>query len=122
MTHRHIVIRATVGKPPMDIRKIKKWIKKLIKAIGMKRLGQPIAVYCSKEGNRGITCVSCIETSHIALHSWDESSPAVVQLDVYTCSTLNKQTVFDYLNLFEPKKISYQVLNRDNDITIESTT
>ena len=122
MTHRHIVIRATVVKPPMDIRKIKKWIKKLIKAIGMKRLGQPIAVYCPKEGNRGITCVSCIETSHIALHSWDESSPAVVQLDVYTCSTLNKQTVFDYLNMFEPKEISYQVLNRDNNITIERTT
>ena len=66
--------------------------------------------------------MSGIETSHIALHSWDESSPAVVQLDVYTCSTLNKQTVFDYLNMFEPKEISYQILNRDNDITIERTT
>jgi S-adenosylmethionine/arginine decarboxylase-like enzyme len=119
MEHRHIIIRAEVHKPPTDIRKIKKWIKKLIVSIGMKRLGQPIAVYCNKEGNRGLTCVSCIETSHIAMHSWDETNPSVIQLDVYTCSHLNKEIVFGYLNEFEPINISYALLDRKNLIKVE---
>jgi len=119
MEHRHIIIRAEVQQPPTDIRKIKKWIKKLITAIGMKRLGQPIAVYCNKKGNRGLTCVSCIETSHIAMHSWDESSPSIVQLDVYTCSNLDKEVVFSYLNKFEPKNISHVVIDRKDLIKVE---
>jgi S-adenosylmethionine/arginine decarboxylase-like enzyme len=119
MEHRHIIIRAEVNNPPTDIRKIKKWIKKLILSIGMKRLGQPIAVYCNKEGNRGLTCVSCIETSHIAMHSWDETSPSIVQLDVYTCSTLDKEVVFKYLNEFDPMNLSYAILDRKNLIKVE---
>ena len=119
MEHRHIIIRAEVNNPPTDIRKIKKWIKKLILSIGMKRLGQPIAVYCNKEGNRGLTCVSCIETSHIAMHSWDETSPSIVQLDVYTCSTLDKEVVFKYLDEFDPINLSYAILDRKNLIKIE---
>jgi S-adenosylmethionine/arginine decarboxylase-like enzyme len=119
MEHRHIIIRAEVNNPPTDIRKIKKWIKKLILSIGMKRLGQPIAVYCNKEGNRGLTCVSCIETSHIAMHSWDETSPSIVQLDVYTCSTLDKEVVFKYLNEFDPINLSYAILDRKNLIKVE---
>lgn len=119
MEHRHIIIRAEVKQPPTDIRKIKKWIKKLILSIGMKRLGQPIAVYCNKEGNRGLTCVSCIETSHIAMHSWDETSPSIVQLDVYTCSTLDKEVVFKYLDEFDPINLSYAILDRKNLIKVE---
>jgi S-adenosylmethionine/arginine decarboxylase-like enzyme len=119
MEHRHIIIRAEVNNPPTDIRKIKKWIKKLILSIGMKRLGQPIAVYCNKEGNRGLTCVSCIETSHIAMHSWDETSPSIVQLDVYTCSTLDKEVVFKYLDEFDPINLSYAILDRKNLIKVE---
>jgi S-adenosylmethionine/arginine decarboxylase-like enzyme len=119
MEHRHIIIRAEVNNPPTDIRKIKKWIKKLILSIGMKRLGQPIAVYCNKEGNRGLTCVSCIETSHIAMHSWDETSPSIVQLDVYTCSILDKEVVFKYLDEFDPINLSYAILDRKNLIKVE---
>jgi S-adenosylmethionine/arginine decarboxylase-like enzyme len=119
MEHRHIIIRAEANNPPTDIRKIKKWIKKLILSIGMKRLGQPIAVYCNKEGNRGLTCVSCIETSHIAMHSWDETSPSIVQLDVYTCSTLDKEVVFKYLDEFDPINLSYAILDRKNLIKVE---
>ena len=37
-------------------------------------------------GNRGVTAFAIIETSHIAMHIWDEPNPALVQLDVYTCA------------------------------------
>ena len=94
MEHKHIIIRAEVNKPPQDIRKVKKWLRKLVKAIGMRPLGRPTAVYVDTENNKGITAVQCIETSHIALHCWDEVSPAIVQLDVYTCGSLDKEIVF----------------------------
>ena len=63
------------------------------------------------EGNRGITCVTIIETSHVAIHIWDEQSPALLQLDVYTCSDLNKNIVFDALKQFDPVKIDHKYLD-----------
>ena len=119
LEHKHIIIRATVKTPPTDVEFIKKWIQKLVKNINMKPLGDTVAVYVNKKGNKGLTCVQCIETSHIAFHSWDEDAPAVVQLDVYTCSSLNKQTVFDALEEFEPIAINYLTLDRANFIEVK---
>ena len=86
LEHKHILIRATVKKPPVQIDSIKAWIRNLVNDLGMKPLGETVAVYVDKKDNRGLTCLQAIETSHIALHSWDEDSPAIIQLDVYTCS------------------------------------
>ena len=119
LEHKHIIIRATVKTPPTDVEFIKKWIQKLVKNINMKPLGDTVAMYVNKKGNKGLTCVQCIETSHIAFHSWDEDAPAVVQLDVYTCSSLNKQTVFDALEEFEPIAINYLTLDRANFIEVK---
>ena len=119
LEHRHIIIRATVKKPPTDVDKIKVWVRTLVEKINMKPLGDTVAVYVNKEGNRGLTCVQCIETSHIAFHSWDEDKPAVIQLDVYTCSTLRKQTVFDALEEFQPIEINYMTFARTKYIEIK---
>jgi S-adenosylmethionine/arginine decarboxylase-like enzyme len=118
MEHKHIIIRAEVNKPPQDIRKVKKWLRKLVKAIGMRPLGRPTAVYVDTENNKGITAVQCIETSHIALHCWDEVSPAIVQLDVYTCGNLDKEIVLLFLDDFEPTKVDYAVIDRAEFIDI----
>jgi S-adenosylmethionine/arginine decarboxylase-like enzyme len=119
LEHKHIIIRATVKEPPKETEVIKQWIQKLIKDIDMKPLGDTVAVYVDKEGNRGLTCVQCIETSHIAFHSWDEDNPAVVQLDVYTCGTLRKQIVFDALEVFKPIEINYLTLDREKFIEVK---
>ena len=118
LQHKHLIIRATVKKPPLQIDNIKKWIRELISDIGMKPLGETVAVYVDKKGNRGLTCVQCIETSHIAFHSWDEDDPAVVQLDVYTCGEMDKDIVFAAFKKFEPITISYLTLDRENKIKI----
>ena len=97
LQHNHIIIRAEVKKPPKDIRFIRKWTRKLIKAIGMKILGQPISHYVDVKGNRGLTCVAILNTSHIAIHTWDETAPALLQLDVYSCGHLDKSIVFEHL-------------------------
>jgi S-adenosylmethionine/arginine decarboxylase-like enzyme len=120
MEHKHIIIRANINRTPKDIRKIKKWINKLITAIGMKRLGgQPLAVYCDKKGNRGLTCLAILNTSHIALHTWDEDNPGVLQLDVYTCGKLDKNIVFKHIEQFEPSNIKHFVIDRKTELRIE---
>ena len=118
MEHKHIIIRAEVNKPPQDIRKVKKWLRNLLKAIGLRPLGRPTAVYVDTENNKGITAVQCIETSHIALHCWDEVFPAIVQLDVYTCSSLDKEIVLLFLDDFEPVKVDYAMIDRAEFIDI----
>tara|TARA_R100000734_G_C3317336_1_gene110377 strand:- start:720 stop:989 length:270 start_codon:yes stop_codon:yes gene_type:complete len=84
----------------------------------MKMLGQPISKYVHTVGNRGLTCVACIETSHIAFHSWDESNPAVVQLDVYTCSELDENIVFDSMSSFKPVEVKWKYYDRENNLTL----
>tara|TARA_B100000287_G_scaffold318619_1_gene302394 strand:+ start:1188 stop:1562 length:375 start_codon:yes stop_codon:yes gene_type:complete len=118
LKHKHLLVRAEVLDPPKDIKEIKTWTKKLIKDIDMKILAGPYAKYCDVKGNRGLTCVTIIETSHIALHSWDENDPALVQLDVYSCKDLDEKIVFDYLYKFQPVRMSYRYFDRETNFKL----
>ena len=89
---------------------------KLGEKIGMKILMGPYSVYCNMEGNRGLTAVTIIETSHIAMHSWDEGEPGLLQLDVYTCGPLDPQAVADAIAEFEPTKIERKYLDRETNL------
>ena len=82
VVHKHIIIRAEVLEPITSEKELKKWLRDLVKLIKMKIIKGPYASYVTKEGNRGITGVVMIETSHIAIHVWDEESPALVQLQM----------------------------------------
>ena len=76
----------------------------------------PYAVYSEVEGNRGITAVAIIETSHIALHVWDEDDPAMLQLDVYTCGPLDPILVVAALDEFDPIKVEMKYLDREHNL------
>jgi S-adenosylmethionine/arginine decarboxylase-like enzyme len=89
------------------------WLKELVEKIGMKIVSGPHAAYVDKEGNKGVTGVVIIETSHCAIHVWDECSPSLMQLDVYTCSPLTISDVFEHMKVFEPSKIEYKFLDRE---------
>lgn len=84
----------------------------------MKILMGPYAVYSDMVGNRGLTAVTIIETSHIALHVWDEDDPSLMQLDVYTCSTLNIEDVFAAIQHWNPVKVEYKYIDRENQLTL----
>jgi len=118
LKHKHLIIRSEVKNPPNNENQIITWAKSLIESIGMKIMMGPFAKYCNIEGNRGITCVTIIETSHVAIHVWDEQSPSLVQLDVYTCSDLDTQIVFDAIKQFNPVKINYKYLDREKELKL----
>lgn len=118
LEHKHLIVRAELNNPPNCTTAIEAWMKKLVKQIDMNILMGPYSVYSDMVGNRGLTAVTIIETSHIALHVWDEVEPALAQLDVYTCSALNTQDVFEAMKEWEPVKVEYKYIDRENQLTL----
>ena len=114
--HKHLIIRAEVIRPITSEKEIKKWLRKLVKKIDMNIIKGPYAAYVSKEGNRGITAIVMIETSHIAIHVWDEVSPALVQCDVYSCAEFSSSEVLMEFVVMEPTKIEHILLDRAEEI------
>jgi S-adenosylmethionine/arginine decarboxylase-like enzyme len=118
LEHKHLIIRAELKNPPKCAEAIQEWMKLLVDKIGMKILMGPYAIYSDMVGNQGLTAVTIIETSHIAMHVWDEVDPALMQLDVYTCSTLNIADVFEALGDFAPVNVQYKYIDREHDLTL----
>jgi len=118
LEHKHLIVRAELNNPPKCTAAIDLWMKRLVEQIDMKILMGPYSVYSAMVGNQGLTAVTIIETSHIAMHVWDEVDPALMQLDVYTCSTLNIEDVFKALEQFEPVKVEYKYIDREYDLTL----
>ena len=118
--HKHLIIRAEVKSPLMGERGIRKWLKTLVDKIDMNILKGPYAAYVTKEGNRGATGMVMIETSHIAIHIWDEKLPALVQCDVYSCAEFSIGEVLRHFIVMEPVTIEHVVLDRGEKIDIKN--
>ncbi len=114
--HKHLIIRAEVNRPITSEKEIKKWLRNLVKKIDMNIIKGPYASYVSKEGNRGITAIVMIETSHIAIHVWDEQNPSLVQCDVYSCAEFSSNEVLIEFVTMKPTKIEHILLDRAKDI------
>jgi S-adenosylmethionine/arginine decarboxylase-like enzyme len=117
--HNHVLINGYTLLPPTDEKQTIAWMQQLVDSIGMKTIQGPFASYVTKEGNRGLTAAVMIETSHIAMHVWDETDPAFMQFDLYTCSTLPIESVIknleDHFGLFNA---SVLVLERSDGFKI----
>ena len=122
LDHKHLLLMGNIDTPPENEQVAEKWIKDLINILNMKALIEPKAVYCHTEGNRGLTCICAIETSHIALHIWDEPNPSKMQLDVYTCSTLNLDSVWKMISKFNATNVRYKFYDREKEFKLLQET
>ena len=119
--HKHLIVRAEVSNTPSkeDMHKILGWMENLIKKINMRLMHAPSISYIDQKGNRGITCMALIETSHIVLHIWDEKTPGLFQLDIYSCKDIKINLVLDFFkDSFDVVKLQYKFLDRENDLTL----
>ena len=117
LVHKHLIIRAEALNPPTDTIYLTNWFKEFIESINMKIMLGPYVAYCNNEGNRGITGVAVIETSHIAIHVWDEPVPALVQFDVYSCADFDPYKIAEKIKQdFDVVKIDYKFLNRETGL------
>jgi S-adenosylmethionine/arginine decarboxylase-like enzyme len=117
LIHKHLLIRATVKNPPGIHYNLCGALKQLVSDIDMKIMTGPYAAYCEHEGNRGWSGSVIIETSHIAIHCWDESNPSVIQLDVYSCRDFDLAVVESWMQQFEVIEIDAKMLDRANGFT-----
>jgi len=117
LIHKHLIIRAEANRVPTDEKKLTIWMKDFIASINMKILMGPYVKYCEMEGNRGITGIAVIETSHIAIHVWDEPNPALMQIDVYSCAEFDPYRIAEKIKAdFDVVKIDYKYLNRETGL------
>lgn len=122
LVHHLLVVNARIKDPPKDPVFITEWKRKLVSDIGMKILAGPYALYHDMPENRGLTAVTIIETSHIALHVWDEDDPGVLRLDVYSCAEFEVSAILKAIEEFNPVHIDYKFLDRTGDTIIDPLT
>ena len=117
LVHKHLIIRAEASRPPTDEEQLQNWMREFIESINMKVFMGPYVKYCNMPGNRGITAVAIIETSHIAMHILDEPKPALLQMDVYSCGDFNHTEICKkIMDDFDIHKIEYKYLNRETGL------
>ena len=117
--HKHLIIRAEANKVPTDEEQLTEWLKDFIETINMKILMGPYVKYCKMERNRGITGIAVIETSHIAIHVWDEPNPALMQIDVYSCAEFDVDEIAEKIKQdFDVVKLDYKYLNRETGLIV----
>ena len=118
-----------VKHPPRDHEEVEYFLGFLIKRINMKIAKadtlpkNPMAFYCNTLGNQGATGTGILETSHTAIHSWDEQNPAKFDFDLYSCSDYDVQQIATMCDSFDIIEGTYVLINRDTDLkVIESGT
>ena len=117
LVHKHLIIRAEAIRPPVDEEQLQNWLIEFIESINMKIMMGPYVKYCNMKGNRGITGVAVIETSHIVMHVWDEPNPALMQFDIYSCGDFNHTDICKkIMEDFDIHKIEYKYLNRETGL------
>lgn len=122
LKHRHLIISAKITNPPRSAEYVEHVIAAVIGYMGMNiaKIGtkNPIAYYCDMNGNRGVTGVAILETSHCAMHVWDEEHPSKMEFDIYSCSEFKPEDIIEILDaFFDIDQISWKFLDRDDGLT-----
>lgn len=119
--HNQLLVNGKARNPMVGEEETIDWMKSLVEQINMNIIQGPYASYVTKGGNRGVTCVVMIETSHIALHVWDETDPSLIQFDLYTCSTLPVDDVLKNLEeTFDLEEYHYMVIERAEQFNLQA--
>jgi S-adenosylmethionine/arginine decarboxylase-like enzyme len=120
--HKHLLVNAKISNPVQSEAQGIAFLTNLVNKIDMKIIKGPFASYVNKEGNRGLTGVVMIETSHIAFHIWDELRPGLIQFDLYTCGQLELDKVISiFKDTFEVVEYDYVLFDRENGFVVEQS-
>ena len=120
--HKHLLINAKVKDPMSSEAEAVAFLEKLVDRIDMKIIKGPFASYVDKPGNKGLTAIVMIETSHIAFHIWDEQDPGLMQFDLYTCGELSLPKVLLTIGEdFNIVSMDYNLFDRENGFVLEDS-
>jgi S-adenosylmethionine/arginine decarboxylase-like enzyme len=115
-----MLVNAKVYDPIKTTEEGIEFLRDLVNRIDMKIIQGPYASYVDAPGNKGLTAIVMIETSHIAFHIWDEPNPGLLQFDLYTCGSLDRFAVLNALNnTFKIESIDWVLFDRENGFVVE---
>ena len=120
--HKHLLINAKVDTPIRKEEEAIEFLENLVNRIDMKIIKGPFAKFVDNdsEGNSGLTAIVMIETSHIAVHIWDQVNPGLLQFDLYTCGKLDLEEVLKALReRFNIVSMDYVLYDRENGFEVE---
>lgn len=120
--HKHLLVNAKVHNPIKTEQEGIDFLTNLVNQIDMKIIKGPFASYVDKDGNKGLTAIVMIETSHIAFHIWDETDPSLVQFDLYTCGQLELDKVLSiFKETFDVQNLEFVLFDRENGFVEEAS-
>lgn len=119
LQHKHLLVRAEITRKNFSPSEVNEWMKKFIETIGMRLLLGPYSAYESTLGNRGITTIVALTTSHAALHIWDEIDPGLLEFDLYSCKDFDLNLVLKEIdNFFGIVRVEYMFLDREHNLEV----
>lgn len=114
--HKHLIVKG-VMKTNLKVEDVKTLIIKLCDKLEMEFMtslkNNPQAGYQGGE-NPGVTGIGIITTSHIVLHTWDNTND--FQLDVYSCKDYDPIDVFTLIDAFHLEVVSTKYFDRKYEI------
>lgn len=117
LEHKHFIASGKCNRMFHSPEILEDWVVRLIDALNMQVLYGPFSMYCDIPGNKGITSVTLLTTSHIIIHIFEEENYSEIQLDVYSCSNIDLEVVFSFLKELDIFNVSYKFLDRETDLT-----
>lgn len=117
--HKQLIVNAVIRGHFDSVEAVKSWLEGVITGINMDIAvlpghTNPIAYYCTDEGNTGYTGAGILETSHVVVHTWDEVKPHNLRFDLYSCSEFTPEQVFIFLESLDIISAEYYYFDRDN--------
>ena len=114
--NKHILVTGYLNEAPQAeyVTFLEDWFKRLVEAVDMKVLIDPICVWCNDEGNEGVTGMVGITTSHSSIHFWS-GEPAYYKFDLYSCKDFALESVAEMLKELGTYKFTYTVVDRTDD-------
>lgn len=120
LDHRHIIVSANgLANPPRSPELVSEWLSRVVEAVHMKKLMGPYTIRCETFGNVGVTGVVVIETSHVAIHVWEDGDP-FLKMDLYSCAHFDVETVIDLVREFGPTTLDYMLIDRNGPPVVMS--
>lgn len=117
--NKHVLITGYLAEAPGPafVPELHDWFRRLVEAVDMKVLIDPICVWCDDEGNEGVTGMVGITTSHSSIHFWgsEDDKPAFYKFDLYSCKDFTLDAVAEMLKEFGTTKFTYTVVDRTDD-------
>ena len=114
--NKHVLVTGylTEAPGPAFVPALHDWFLRLVEAVDMKVLIDPICVWCNDEGNEGVTGMVGITTSHSSIHFWS-GEPSYYKFDLYSCKDFALESVAEMLKELGTYKFTYTVVDRTDD-------